>query len=549
MKSKYIVIALLILGTLPAFADKVNDQLSLLDDAVEHRQEYLDIRLSHIEELKYFLSRAPEQSKFQICEEIFESYWGFNNDSALVYSELCGHYAVDPKWGSPEKLQQATIYKVQCMAIVGLYEPSKNAIARIESDGIYPENRIKFYQIKSLVQIWEKDFSSQLTFDAQREISIRDSIIRYEPEEILRTHQQSIIASFSSPEEALEILRPVLDTISDNNLQTRFIANSAASFYARLGERDSAIYYYAKSALSDLKQGVLEHASLREVALLMFEQGDVMMAYRFMKCCMKDAEMSGARLRTIQMAEDLPFILDAYQEKVESQRNGLLFAMAILIITLVALAIMFYRTHKIKLRLLETGKKMIEYHSAMRKSQMELRQVLKDLKQSNADLIESNSIKEVYVIQYMKQCSANINKIEEYRLKLQKTALTSNFGKLVQVIKDTDVVNKEYEEFYQSFDETFLTLFPNFIEEFNSLLRPEERFVDTESKRLKTELRIFALIRLGINDSEEIAQFLRYSVKTIFNYRTKIRSKAEGDRLEFEDKVKKIGMVSSIISM
>ena len=141
----------------------------------------------------------------------------------------------------------------------------------------------------------------------------------------------------------------------------------------------------------------------------------------------------------------------------------------------------------------------------------------------------------------MKQCSATIAKIENYRLMLQKTALSSNYGKLVSTIKETNVIDKELEEFYRSFDETFLRLFPTFITDFNALLRPDEQLPIPESNRLSTELRIFALIRLGINDSEEIADFLRYSIKTIYNYRTRIRNKARCDRNELEGELMKIG--------
>lgn len=145
----------------------------------------------------------------------------------------------------------------------------------------------------------------------------------------------------------------------------------------------------------------------------------------------------------------------------------------------------------------------------------------------------------------MKQFSESIDKIEAYQTMLQKVARTSNYAKLLQTIKDTEMLDREVEDFNLSFDKTFLGLFPTFIEDLNRLLKPEEQLHVPENNRLTTELRIFALVRLGISDSEEIASLLRYSVKTIYNYRTKIRNKAIGDRTLLEEQIKRIGMSES----
>ena len=200
--------------------------------------------------------------------------------------------------------------------------------------------------------------------------------------------------------------------------------------------------------------------------------------------------------------------------------------------------LLFY-THR---RLRRARQRELAYHDDLRRSKMEVEQALRQVRQINSQLKESNQIKETYVTQYMKQYSAGIAKIEAYRLSLQKTALSSNYGKLLETIKDT---REELDEFYRSFDETFLSLFPTFKADFNALLRPEEQLPEGDAGRLSTELRIFALIRLGFTDSEEIANFLRYSVKTIYNYRTKMRNKALGDRNQLEDKLMNIGIIGS----
>ena len=99
-------------------------------------------------------------------------------------------------------------------------------------------------------------------------------------------------------------------------------------------------------------------------------------------------------------------------------------------------------------------------------------------------------------------------------------------------------------ELYAKFDSIFLNIYPDFIEEFNNLLVPEERIYPKQDELLTTELRIYALIRLGITDSNKIASFLRYSLRTVYNYRTKVRNKSAVTRGDFEDYVKKIGLKS-----
>lgn len=141
----------------------------------------------------------------------------------------------------------------------------------------------------------------------------------------------------------------------------------------------------------------------------------------------------------------------------------------------------------------------------------------------------------------MDQCSAYIDKMDEYRKSLGKIAASGKLEELFQKLKSSQYIDDQLKDFYENFDDTFLQLFPHFVEEFNKLLVEDEQIHLKNPHRLNTELRIFALIRLGITDSIKIAQFLRYSVTTIYNYRTKARNKAKGNREEFEKNVIKIG--------
>ena len=199
-------------------------------------------------------------------------------------------------------------------------------------------------------------------------------------------------------------------------------------------------------------------------------------------------------------------------------------------------------------RLLLTNTRLNEANMKLNEMNNQLNEAVERLNKANADLkeaylkIEENSrLKEAYIGKYMDQCMMQIDSIDTYRKSLLKLATSGKNEELKNRLKATDTVDERLKGFYQNFDNTFLDLFTNFVDDFNALLLPEEAIQPKRKGTLNTELRIFALIRLGITDSDKIARFLRYSVTTIYNYRTKVRNKARGDRSLLEEAVRTLG--------
>ena len=159
---------------------------------------------------------------------------------------------------------------------------------------------------------------------------------------------------------------------------------------------------------------------------------------------------------------------------------------------------------------------------------------------TNAALAQTGKIKEVYIARYLERCISYLDKLEQYRRSLAKLAMASRIDDLFSAIKSEQFIRDERKAFYQEFDKSFLDLFPNFIASFNELLQEESRVVPKQGELLTTELRIFALIRLGVTDSNQIAHFLSYSLATIYNYRSKMRNRAKGDKDKFEEEVMKL---------
>ena len=246
-----------------------------------------------------------------------------------------------------------------------------------------------------------------------------------------------------------------------------------------------------------------------------------------------DASFCNVRHRAEEGASFYTIINTAYQQKEAKQKRELLFLLILISVLSVALIIALVYVYKQVKRLVKTRKELSYSNEQLAKLNAELHEI-------NQNLEEANLIKEAYIAHFFNLCSAYIDKLENYRKLLYKKASKNQYDELVKLLKSNTLVEEELEALYKNFDTIFLKIYPHFVTHFNALLEETEQIQPKKGELLNTELRIFALIRLGITDSNKIAEFLRYSLRTVYNYRTKVRNKAKGERDEFEEKVKKI---------
>ena len=272
-----------------------------------------------------------------------------------------------------------------------------------------------------------------------------------------------------------------------------------------------------------MQMAVREYASLQKLARVMYSRGDLERAYRYLNCSMEDAVACNARLRFLEVTEYYPIIDKAYKTKEAEERavtRKMLIIVSVLAVLLIALtAYLYYWMKKLTVmrrRLYEANRKLVS---------------------ANQNLAETGKIKEVYIARYLDKCVGYLEKLEQYRRSLEKLAMASKIEELFKTIRSEQFLRDERKLFYNEFDKSFLDLFPNFIEDFNALLQEEGKIYPKSGELLNTELRIFALIRLGVTDANRIAHFLGYSLATVYNYRSKIRNKAAGDKEAFEQAV------------
>lgn len=535
-------LGLLLTSCIIASAGRNEPVLQTLDKVVDQRQQYIEQKESNIQQLKTIYSETEGRTKYDICAEIYKLYNGLNTDSALLYSQMCEEVARE--LGDNRLIQQAQIYQSQCYSINCMFERAKALLDAMEPH-VEECNLCAYYKAYNSLCFWKAEFST-ISEEKQRNwlktIELRHAILSVEPTPIWRAQEQALIIAEQSPQQALNLLLPVFVSLPQDDDNIRYLANSIGSFYARLGQSDSALYYYSLSAIADLQHGIMEHASLREAALILFRKGDIERAYHYMNCCIEDAQLCKARLRTIEMAGDMPVILEAYQKKINNQQSRQRWNIAILIVAVIMLFMLAVFALVARRRQEMLKEKVTVASQQLQNANLQLKQSLIQLEESNQSLRDSNRIRAAYVTQYMKECSEAIEKLGIYHKQLLRTAMNSNYEKLIAAIKSTDFIDENLRTFYLHFDETFLSLFPHFVEQFNRLLGENAQFDLPQNNKLSTELRIFALIRLGITDSDDIARFLRLSTKTVYNYRAAVRNRAAGNRDQLEDKVMQIGL-------
>jgi len=340
----------------------------------------------------------------------------------------------------------------------------------------------------------------------------------------------------------------MLDATKSDTHEKAVLAYALANTYGKEKNIGLQRYYYALSAVCDIKNAIKENASTQALASVLYKTGQLEEAYNCIRSSMEDAMFCNARLRTYEVSQIFPIIDSAYKKKIDGKNKALqlyLLLVSILSVFLIIAIVFVYRQMKkiagIRKELYETNVRLSELNSEMHCTNDRLQLVNGELVKANASLSEANQIKETYIGHFLDLCSTYIDKLEKYQNSLNRKAMERKLDELYRMLKSRDMIDNELKELYENFDNTFLHLYPNFVEEFNSLLVAEEQFVMKPGELLNVELRIFALIRLGITDSSRIARFLHYSANTIYSYRTRVRNKAAVPRDEFENRVVKIG--------
>ena len=528
-----------------ADSSRADSLLLKLDQAIKERPIYMEQKELKLVELKRLLHRQiPDEERLAILGTLLDEYRSFNTDSALHMAEEREQIAI--RLGNREYIDNARMNKADVLGMTGMYKEVMDLMRNIHIDRLPVDIHPYYYHIYRTVYglmadyavtAYEKKLYTELTD------KYRDSLLLVNKDNLLihtliQSDQYNVRNEY---DKAIRLLTDYLALQKDYEHDVAICAYTLSESYRLKGDKEKEKEYLIVSAMADMKTAVREYISLRKLAVLLYQEGDIERAYSYVKICMEDAAACNARLRKLEILEIFPIINDAYQQKTEKQQEQMKWALvSISLLSLFLLLAIFYVYKQMK-KVAAARREVIDANKRLKELNDELHLSNAQLKEANHSIAENSYLKEEYIGRYMDQCSVYLEKMDNYRRSLGKIAATGNVEELYKTIKSSKFIEGELKEFYTNFDNTFLQLFPTFVEDFNALLADDEQISLKAGERMNTELRIFALIRLGITDSVKIAQFLRYSVTTIYNYRTKVRNKAAGDRDLLEQEVMTIG--------
>lgn len=528
LKMKTTIIFLILSLMFPYFSfasdtKTIVEVLNELDEVIEKKHIYDVKKEESIAALKSRLSKGgDERVRYELNDSLFVAYLHYQADSAMYYVnkkvELLSF--IDEL----EYAHEVIINKAEIMGIMGLYSEAIQLLDTVNPDCLDSDMLGYYYRTKRACYGWWADYVvyDDLKKDYLAKTHLyRDSIIltTVVDREIVEAEKCMLDGNEGK---ALTILKGML---ADNPeiKQQAYINYTLSEVYDIRGDIDRQIYHLALTALIDLKTATKEYASLQQLAFLMYQKGDVYRAYRYLQCSMEDAVFCNARLRFFEVSQLLPIIEKAYKQEEEQNK---MFSRILLVIACVFSFLLIF----VVVWLYRWNKKL----TVMR---LDLSEANRQLQIVNKELAQTGKIKEAYIAHYLDQCVAYLDKLETYRRSLAKLAMASRIDDLFKAIKSEQFIRDERRDFYRNFDEAFLALYPNFIESFNNLLIEEGKVYPKSNELLNTELRIFALIRLGVTDSNSIAHFLGYSLATVYNYRSKIRNRAKSSKDTFEQEV------------
>lgn len=524
---------------------KRDSLIRVMDRTLESKEYFIAQKNQKVDFLKQMLNSSPLslEQKYALNSKLFDEYEKFQSDSALVY--LNANNLIASKLGNNELTLETDIKIASVYSTIGLFVEAKTILDNLSFKCLDDKCLSDYYE--AYIYYFDRyGQNNQNLIYIKKSEQYRDSLIAsFTDTTLLRNKILYAEYSYQSDdlEKAKKDLVALLEQTTDTDKERAMIAYLLGNIYAKEVNIEMQEQYYLISAIADVTNAIRDNASLQSLALTYYQKGDIDRAYKFIDYAINDALLCNVKYRALGGLSFYPVINSAYQAKEAEQKEKLAWSLIFIIILvafLIASLVYVYKQMKRVIRMREelstTNSRLMELNKAMQNANHQLQE-------SNVKLLEVSYVKEEYITQFFDLCSEYIEKIENYRVSLNKLAVSKQLDELFKKLKSTSFIEEELENLYKRFDVIFMTLYPSFVEDFNALLRAEEQIVLKPNELLNTELRIFALIRLGIADSGKIAKFLRYSLSTIYNYRTSARNKASVSRNEFEERIMGIGVV------
>jgi hypothetical protein len=522
MKMRFFTaLIILMLSALPLFA--VDSDISRLEEAISQRDQYMKQKEARVDSLYRLVAHdRSKKSRLDIYDKLFREYLTFNYDSAMLYVERA-ETLVD-NTDSYDVRSEIAIHKALSLATSGHFSNAIDILDDIESRRLSRSLQEEYFSAcEWSYGVWA-EYSDKRTISPAltgKSVAYLDSLIavtdKTTPEYKYRLAEMALRKGDYKDAE-----KGYIATLKRIPVECRLYAQAAyalALTYKGLGDKENYRLWLINAAISDQKVPLKENLALQQLAMFLNdEEGDLNRANRYLKLALDDAIFYNNRLRMLEIAEKMPDIVNVYQDTISNQNRRLkvlVLIVGLLVIILGLVAILIYRQRQ-----------------AVSRAKDALAALNEKLHQLNEQLNQTNRLREQYVSLFMDLCATYIDKLNRFPifLKLKVKKMDDLASVSERYVRPTEA---ETREMFRNFDTAFLRLYPDFIREFNALLKPDKQIMPKNGELLNTDLRIYALVRMGISDSNKIATLLFLSPQTIFNHRTRVRNSAL-DRSTFE---------------
>lgn len=496
------------------------EELSRLDEAIKSADLYMEEKTHHLDSISKILKRLPAgefRNRWRLSQSLSEGYIGVRADSALYYSDL--GIEIAEKNGLKPELYKSKIARINALSTAGIFTAALPEFEALDSVAKTREMKILYWgsgrKLFGYMSVYLEANRHFYDDYSARYMQYDDSLMQNLPEgdDMRSFYQAERLVSKGKYEDARTILMKLIEKLPEESNLYGMAAYQLGLVSKFQGNNHDYAAWLAKASISDIKGCVKDGIALPALAEWLYHRGKLDIAFEYINFALEESTSGDVRMRTVAIARLLPIIDDAYREKINASRDELMIyfiLVTFLLIITVALAVLMFR-------------------------------IIRRGRQSERKLARTAELQESYIGNFIGLSSTYATRLERLQ-KLVMRKLSSGQGDdLLKMIKSGRFGDDSYnDDFYKIFDSAFLDIYPDFISGVNALLRPEERIELDNARELTPELRIYALVRLGVNESTRISQILNYSVSTIYSYRNRMRKRAI-NREKFEEDVMHIG--------
>ena len=537
MKPKLYLICFFIaisLQTVNAQQTDIDRLYNTIDSLIEHRSELLAEKEIRLKALKDGLQEGLDEDQlFKLNERIYDEYMAYNFDSAYYY--INKNVEHQRALGHADRFAASAVRMAHILAVSGIFNNARLLLNEVRVEDISTANKIDYYEQQSELNLFRSEMANFTPLFPAYVDSMqhyRQKILEIAPHDSYNYifNLATYTCEQGEVDKAIKMLEDYLPKLRQGDRHYSIVTSTLAFFYTHKDQPETREKYLLLSAISDLRASILENNSLRELSIILLERQEYKKAYNYLQQASEDAKLYGSRLRSLQAARLAPLITQAYDtERVRTQNRtyillAILSVITLLLIGTIAFILSMMRKRRAAIEKINTLNQELERRNAA-------------VEAANNEMKESNRIKDEYIGRFLELSSNYIQRGEDRAKLLNRLARDKKMAELYAELKSSASLNESIRLFYQNFDTAFLNIYPNFIKEVNSLMANGNQFEVDGGQKLTTELRILALIRLGINDNQKIADILRSSITTIYTYRSKIKSRALS-KDTFEDEIR-----------